>query len=50
MVHSGNGWVHTSPGGGWEYPVFLTVASIAVWLLGEGALAWRRSARLAPTV
>jgi putative oxidoreductase len=50
MVHSGNGWVHTSAGGGWEYPVFLTAASIAVWLLGDGALAWRRSARLAPTV
>jgi len=44
-VHSGNGWVHTSPNGGWEYPVFLIMASIAVWLLGDGAFALRRSSR-----
>ncbi len=35
-VHLPNGWVHTSNGGGWEYPVFLAVASIAHWLLGDG--------------
>ncbi|NEX62179.1 DoxX family protein [Noviherbaspirillum galbum] len=44
-VHLPNGWVHTSAGGGWEYPVFLIVASIAVWLAGDGALALRRSNR-----
>lgn len=47
-VHLPNGWVHTSPGGGWEYPLFLIVASLAVWLLGDGALAIRRSSRMAP--
>ncbi len=47
-VHVPNGWVHTSPGGGWEYPVFLVVASIALWLMGDGALSWRRSAWLVP--
>lgn len=47
-VHVPNGWVHTSPGGGWEYPVFLIVASIALWLLGDGAGAVRRSNLLAP--
>lgn len=47
-VHLGNGWVHTSPGGGWEYPVFLIFVSVAVWLLGDGAFAWRRSARFTP--
>jgi putative oxidoreductase len=46
-VHFGNGWVHTSPNGGWEYPVFLIVASIALWLLGDGALALRHSKRFA---
>ncbi|MBC7548235.1 MAG: DoxX family protein [Polaromonas sp.] len=46
-VHFGNGWVHTSPNGGWEYPVFLTVASIALWLLGDGAFTLRHSKRLA---
>lgn len=47
-VHVPNGWVHTSPGGGWEYPVFLIVASIVLWLLGDGAGAVRRSNFLAP--
>jgi putative oxidoreductase len=42
-VHLPNGWVHTSAGGGWEYPAFLTLASVALWLLGDGALAIRRS-------
>ena len=47
-VHAPNGWVHTSAGGGWEYPVFLIAASIALWLLGDGAAAIKRSALLAP--
>jgi putative oxidoreductase len=42
-VHLGNGWVFTSPGGGWEYPLFLAVSSVASWLLGDGAWALRRS-------
>ena len=47
-VHLPNGWVHTSPGGGWEYPVFLVVASIALWLIGDGAWSLRRSTRFVP--
>jgi putative oxidoreductase len=47
-VHLPNGWVHTSPGGGWEYPVFLTVASVVLWLIGDGAFTLRRSDRFAP--
>lgn len=47
-VHLPNGWVHTSPNGGWEYPVFLIVVSVALWLLGDGTLAARRSSWLAP--
>lgn len=47
-VHAPNGWVHTSAGGGWEYPVFLIAASIALWLLGDGAAAIKRSALLVP--
>ena len=49
-VHFGNGWVHTSQGGGWEYPVFLTVASVALWLAGDGAFALRRSPRFVPAL
>lgn len=47
-VHLPNGWLHTSPNGGWEYPAFLTVASVALWLIGDGAMALRRSNRLIP--
>ena len=45
QVHWANGWVHTSPGGGWEYPVFLSIASVALWLMGDGAASLRRSER-----
>jgi putative oxidoreductase len=47
-VHLPNGWVHTSAGGGWEYPAFLVAASVALWLQGDGAGAWRSSERFAP--
>ena len=49
-VHFRNGWVFTSQGGGWEYPVFLAVASVALWLAGDGALALRRSQRFVPAL
>lgn len=49
-VHLPNGWVHTSPGGGWEYPLFLIFVSLAVWLLGDGALTVIRTDRMAPSV
>lgn len=45
-VHAANGWVHTAPGGGWEYPAFLLAASLALWLAGDGAYSLRRSPRL----
>ena len=31
-VHSGNGWVFSAAGGGWEYPLFLIVVSVVVAL------------------
>ena len=49
-VHVPSGWVFTSAGGGWEYPVFLTVASIALWLQGDGAFALKRSTFLVPHI
>lgn len=45
-VHIPNGWVHTSAGGGWEYPVFLLAVSVALWLIGDGAWSLRRSSWL----
>lgn len=38
-THLPNGWLHTSEGGGWEYPVFLLMVSLAVGLNGDGAFA-----------
>lgn len=40
-VHLANGWVFDSANGGWEYPVMLAVACIALALLGDGALAMK---------
>lgn len=42
-VHAGNGWVFTSQGGGWEYPLYLTVLAVVQFLLGDGAWALNRS-------
>lgn len=38
-VHSGNGWVFSNTGGGWEYPLFLIVISVVVALQDRGG--WR---------
>lgn len=36
-VHAPNGWMFGNPNGGWEYPVYLVVLSVAQALLGDGA-------------
>ncbi len=38
-VHSGNGWLFTSPNGGWEYPAFLALSAVVVALQGGGRFA-----------
>lgn len=38
-THIPNGWLHTSQGGGWEYPVFLAIGSLVYGLIGNGAFA-----------
>ena len=43
LQHTGNGWVFSGTGGGWEFPVFWTVALLVQALLGDGAYAWRPS-------
>jgi len=53
-AHSGNGWLFTSPNGGWEYPAFLSVATLALAFLGNGSVtressvATRRENQTAP--
>ena len=36
-AHAGNGWAFTAQNGGWEYPAFLTIATLVTALLGNGA-------------
>ena len=43
LQHVGNGWVFSAQGGGYEFPVFWTVALIVQALLGPGVLALGRS-------
>jgi putative oxidoreductase len=38
-AHAGNGWLFSAPNGGWEYPAFLTAATVVQALLGNGAYA-----------
>jgi hypothetical protein len=40
-AYAGNGWLSTNPGGGCEYPLFLTLSTSVQALLGAGALALR---------
>ena len=52
-AHSGNGWVFSNADGGWEYPLFLIVVSVAVALQAFAAqrmAAVRRPAKLGGAV
>jgi putative oxidoreductase len=48
-VHAGNGWVFTSTGGGWEYPLFLLVVAVVVALLDERSPATQAALSPAPS-
>ncbi len=48
-VHSGNGWVFSSEGGGWEFPLFWAIVQGVIALLGSGAYALKPSARALAT-
>jgi putative oxidoreductase len=50
-AHAGNGWVFSNANGGWEYPLFLIVISVAVALQAFAARTTdvRRTARLQST-
>lgn len=45
-AHGGNGWVFTAPNGGWEYPLYLIILSVAQFLFGDGRYALRPSPAL----
>jgi len=42
-AHFGAGWLFSNEGGGWEYPLFLTIALAVQTLLGSGTYAFRKS-------
>ena len=35
-VHSANGWLFNNAGGGWEYPLLLTIMAVAQLGMGDG--------------
>lgn len=35
-AHSGNGWVFSNAGGGWEFPAFLVATAVVVAIQGGG--------------
>jgi putative oxidoreductase len=45
-AHWGNGWMFGWPGGGWEYPAYLTLLAGVQAMLGDGA--WALSPSRAP--
>lgn len=45
-AHWGNGWMFGYEGGGWEYPLYLTLLSFAQFLLGDGRFALQPSRSL----
>lgn len=38
-VHSANGWLFNNAGGGWEYPLLLTMMAVAQLGMGDGKYA-----------
>lgn len=38
-AHWSNGWLFSNSGGGWEYPLFLTLAAVVQLFLGDGRYA-----------
>ena len=41
-AHSGNGWVFSAEGGGWEFPLLLVVLAAAAAVQGSGPFALRK--------
>ncbi|WIY23922.1 DoxX family protein [Parasedimentitalea psychrophila] len=41
-AHSGNGWLFSSQGGGWEFPLLLVVLAASVAVQGSGPFALRK--------
>ncbi|OUR73028.1 hypothetical protein A9Q78_05320 [Methylophaga sp. 41_12_T18] len=44
-AHSANGWVFSSAGGGWEFPLFLVAIAVVQVTIGSGKFALAADAR-----
>ena len=44
LGHSANGWLFSSPNGGWEFPAFWAIVCFSLALLGEGKYAVKTGA------
>ncbi|MBP5980847.1 MAG: DoxX family protein [Halomonas sp.] len=44
-IHLGNGWMFSNEGGGWEFPLFWSVALLVQAGLGNGSFSLSRSLR-----
>ena len=45
LAQGANGWLFTNKDGGWEFPAFWMVCLIALYLLGDGAMALKPTQR-----
>ncbi len=41
-AHTNSGWIFSNPGGGWEYPLFLTITLATIVFQGNGSFALQR--------
>lgn len=48
VVHVPNGWLFSAQGGGWEYPAFMTAASVALVFSGDGVLSLKNKLHSQP--
>lgn len=46
VPHAANGFMFSNPGGGWEFPVFWVIALVVQAMLGGGAYAVSKPARV----
>ena len=40
-AHLPSGWLFSNSGGGWEYPLFLTLSAVVLFFMGDGAYAFK---------
>jgi putative oxidoreductase len=49
-AHWANGWMFSFDGGGWEYPLYLTLLAIVQFIIGDGAYSLVKSRPIPSTI